>query len=194
MIIGLTGYQRAGKDTVASIIEALVPFTEIRSFAGPLKASAAALLGVTVDQLDEWKVDPMVGLHLIDAKGGLEAPNGVERPAMTIREYLQRYGTEAHRDVFGRDFWVDMSLPIDGDYESSHFVFTDLRFPNEAQRVRELGGVVWLIDRPGHGPREAHASEAPLPLSVVDRVIRNDGTTSELSDVIYRELHVLQLI
>ena len=33
---------------------------------------------------------------------------------MTFREFLQRYGTEAHRDVFGKDFWLEYTLPANG--------------------------------------------------------------------------------
>jgi hypothetical protein len=96
----------------------------------------------------------------------------------TGREYLQRYGTEAHRDVFGQQFWVKAVLPdgypSDTERDNTLLVITDVRFPNEAKRVRECGGEVWKIDRPVERIAEsAHASETPLSDDLIDRTIRN---------------------
>jgi hypothetical protein len=59
-------------------------------------------------------------------------------------------------------------------YGTSAVAFTDLRYPNEAQRILDLGGEVWEIIRPGLSS-DGHASETPLPRELVSRRIRNDG-------------------
>ena len=131
---------------------------------------------------------------------------------VTGRQLLQRYGTESHRDIFGENFWVDQLLPLqnphdDPDPETPEWwwnftgdpvrtnhgkaivmpdfnVITDLRFENEAERVKELGGVIWEIHRPGYGGSDAHASEQPLPRELVDKVFPNDKTVAALIEEI----------
>jgi hypothetical protein len=82
--------------------------------------------------------------------------------------------------VFGQAFWLDAALPLDRDYSRQLVVVTDVRFTNEAQRVRDVGGHVWRIERPGAGlagAAGAHPSEAML---LADRVVINDGTLDQL--------------
>lgn len=116
------------------------------------------------------------------------------------RVALQRYGTEMHRDVFGSDFWIDAVLPPPGDWDDpleipdadalgerypniDVLVITDVRFPNEAQRIKDLKGEIWEIVRPQLDEEESedgHASEQPLPRNLVDRTIVNDAGLPEL--------------
>jgi hypothetical protein len=120
-----------------------------------------------------------------------DAQKSFVRHELTGRLSLQRYGTEAHRDVFGTDFWVDVLLPLTiDDYErvptwTRNFmgqldqkapeicVITDTRFENEAQRVRDLGGKIWEIHRGGQKVEDGHVSEMPLPPDLIDKVIYN---------------------
>lgn len=112
---------------------------------------------------------------------------------LTGREYLQNLGNEA-RKVFGDEFWVDQVLlnPANIDWRDwsqndnideyveeqypgvKFLVITDLRYPNEAQRVLDCGGEVWEVLRPGTAS-DGHASEQPLPRDLVTRQIDNSG-------------------
>lgn len=174
MLIGLTGRAGAGKDTVYETLAELYGDecpVERRSFAALLYESAAAALGVTVDDLDRWKRDDRVRVAVgVRNAGGLAT--GVE---MTVRQFLQRYGTEAHRDVFGQDFWVD-ALSLRG-HRGRIVAVTDVRFPNEAVAVIQAGGSMIRVLGPTDGPAH-HPSEEPLPDEVVDyqihNVVRND--------------------
>ena len=47
--------------------------------------------------------------------------------------------------------------------------------------IRELGGELWEIRRPGYNDTSSHRSEAGLPGTVFDRVISNDGTLTDLA-------------
>lgn len=181
MLIGLHGRKQAGKDTtcarIAHVMAGVLDVERV-SFADRLYRSAAAALGVTVEQLQEWKTDPDVTIAVV-GYGYV----GVTRPQRSLaelsaREYLQRYGTEAHRDVFGPDFWVEQ-VPLDHDRRI--VVVTDVRFENEARAVRRAGGFVVHVV----GPRsvenagDGHASEKPLPPELVDdtlpNAVRDDG-------------------
>jgi len=104
---------------------------------------------------------------------------------MTIREYLQRYGTESHREVFGTDFWVDMALPIDTDHSDKLLVVTDVRFPNEATRVKDLGGQVWKIERETETAHGDHPSEQDLD-QWVDVFVDNTGSLYDLRQTLNR--------
>jgi deoxynucleotide monophosphate kinase-like protein len=170
MLIGLNGRKQAGKDTVferASHILADVLPVERASFADLLYRSAAASLGVTVAQLQEWKNDP----GMVVSVGSVET--GRVHAYAPIRQYLQHYGTEAHRDVFGTDFWVDN---VDLSHAGRAVFVTDVRFENEAKAVAAAGGYVVQVVGPPEveNTGDGHASEAPLPAELIDSVLLND--------------------
>jgi hypothetical protein len=156
-----------------------------------------------------------VSVSWIDHKGAMRSST------ITGREFWQLYGTEAHRadDLgrsFGPNFWVDNLLPLDsppGEYDTAavkvpawyhsfkeswagfadYAVVTDVRFPNEADRIHELGGEVWLVDaseRVGTNS-DKHVSELGLPRKMVDRVIDNNGDLSMLETRVLNALDAL---
>lgn len=187
MIIGLHGRIGAGKNEAAKRLSLMSPDVVEVSFARKLKESAAALLGCTVDDLERWKNEPY---RLVAVGVDVNDLGFVETTKQTVRSFLQRYGTESHRDVFGDGFWVDAALPMRGthspaplrsvdlDYERALYVVTDVRFPNEAQRVHELGGtVIGLLGSSTTGG--SHVSEIPLDCDRwIDNTIRDDNYTS----------------
>jgi hypothetical protein len=181
VIIGLHGKMGAGKNECARRLAFLSDQTVVEvSFAAKLKQSAAALLEITVDDLERWKNDPRVLVEL-----NSYYPSAAPQRAITIRSLLQRYGTEAHRDVFGADFWLDAALPLDGiaglydpEYAMALYVVTDVRFPNEAQRVRDLGGVVVKVVGTDTDTG-SHVSEQQLECDhTIRNVVRDDSFIS----------------
>lgn len=197
MIIGLNGQLGSGKDTVYERAVALYGESWIHriSFADKLKQSAAALLGVTPTELNWWKNSDNVRLVIEDRKSPTK-----HIVDMNFRTYLQRYGTEAHRDVFADDFWVDAALPLDfwekvnntqGVLVGETFFVTDARFPNEIERIKALGGKIWRVHGPNDVKDVAHASEQILPDELVDVEIdntRRDDNFRQLDAVIRRLL------
>jgi hypothetical protein len=121
-------------------------------------------------------------------------------PAWTMRTFLQRYGTEAHRDIFGQDFWLDQTLPKDSEgrlddyYDDPNrlIVVTDCRFPNEAQRVKDCGGVVAEVVGPAGpmDPNAEHPSERALPSHLCNWLIWNQARDDNY-EALDRELRVL---
>lgn len=179
MLIGLHGKKQAGKDTTYDRLQALYgPDTEAAqrvervSFADLLYESAARSLGVTIAQLQRWKSDPLVRVRVV------EPPPYGTAAELTIREYLQRYGTEAHRDVFGPNFWTSQ---VDLEHAGKVVVVTDVRFKNEADAVHAAGGYVVRVLGPDdvEGAGDGHASELELPRGSVDftilNAVRGDG-------------------
>lgn len=182
MIVGFAGRMGSGKNTAAArMAEMMNPHMPVQfvSFADKLKDSAAAAIGVDREFLEAFKNDPEMKI-VVTREGGHLSPYA----GISIREYLQRYGTEAHRNIFGDNFWVDQAL--DGLQGSGLVMVTDVRFPNEVVGIHDRDGIVVEIvgkDDPGVmklpqggymnllSGKELHPSE--WPLDRVDYVINN---------------------
>ena len=178
-LIGLTGKMGAGKDEVFKRLQTVFGEHLYRraSFADPLKDSVAALFDVNRDVLDAWKNEPNMRVSVLDLKG-----NGRDLGrSFSVREILQRYGTEAHREIFGEDFWVDVAMR---ELEKQRgkdamlrvgpytYVFTDVRFENEARAIENAGGRLVRV-RGVDDDTGDHASEAGVPDSFIDYEIDN---------------------
>ena len=138
MILGLSGAKGSGKDTVAAYLVKTHGF-ERKAFADPLKKSIAALFDIPFSDIDRLKNHPRAKMQVVIESEYDESEVEILSD-YTFRVGLQRYGTEAHRDVFGEDFWLDYTLPVGGYYPGRAIVVTDVRFENEANRVRQLDG------------------------------------------------------
>jgi hypothetical protein len=174
MLIGLTGLKGVGKDTVAAMLVKDYNY-ERRAFADPLKKSVAGLFDIPFHAVDKLKNDPHAIVSLTVRETG-------ETHDMTFRHFLQRYGTEAHRDVpeMGHDFWVELLLPVRGYYAERSIVVSDVRFDNEAKRVHFLDGVVVEVSRQGVVNQDPHRSEAGLEYVEADYTIFNNGSLEDL--------------
>jgi hypothetical protein len=198
-LIGVNGKKESGKDTAYGFIRQWANANELaaerRGFADLLKWSFARLFlpdcsrEEAVIWCNELKNDSRVQISW----GRIDQHETYTSVLHEIsgRQALQRHGTEGGREIFGDDFWVDSILPKEGwekNFQTSAFgslisngepaefaVITDLRFENEARRIKELGGQIWKIERQDHHDDDEHASEQPLPDELVDRVIVNNG-------------------
>jgi len=178
MIVGLSGQKRSGKDTIAAYLVKEHNF-ERKAFADPLKRSVAALFDIPFSEVDKLKLDPQVEVIIRKWKDGNIFEDYVR---MNKRTFLQRYGTEAHRDVFGQDFWLDHTLPVQGFYPGRAIVVTDVRFTNEAARIRELGGIVVRVSRNNSSaaPSDQDQHRSEVIDFDWDYLIENDGTFGDL--------------
>lgn len=172
MIVAFTGRIGAGKNEAAKRLRyfSRVPVIEV-SYAAKLKESVAALFGISLDDIERWKNDPNIRVEIVDHS----APGTRVIRSIVFRNFLQSYGTESHRNVFGKDFWLDKALPLDRTYNDAVYTITDCRFPNERQRIKDLKGVVVRINGPP-GEEGDHESEQDLPFDLLlDNTIRDDG-------------------
>jgi len=186
-IIGVTGRAGAGKDTVHKILDeqfADYPLNRL-AFADLLKDSAMASLGLKYQSANAFKQSGSIRIKIGDTKF-----------EMSGREYLQRYGAEAHREIFGKDFWIDAAFER---LQKGVTIVTDVRFDNEAAAIHEFGGMVWKIERSGNEITESqHSSEQGVSDALIDQFLINDGTINDLRTQVlwawgnYREYpHVL---
>lgn len=132
IIIGFAGRAGAGKTTAAQHLVQHHGFERVR-FAGPLKAMMRAL-GCTEEEVDGARKE-----QPCDLLGG-----------RTPRQAMQWLGTEWGRDMIAPDLWTRA-----WEYAAagkSRVVVDDVRFPNEVEAIRQLGGVVVQIVPVGEFP------------------------------------------
>src|SRR5207302_2034633 len=95
-------------------------------------------------------------------------------------------GDGARRKI-GETVWIDALDNAVKAAGADDVVVTDVRYPNEAEWVRSIGGIVVKIERPGvdrSGPEHQHLTETNVDLLKADRVIVNDGGLPDFYDEI----------
>jgi hypothetical protein len=118
-----------------------------------------------------------------------------ERPealcGKSIREAYQSLGTDWGRKMIHDGIWVEIgrrAITYELLCEDRHgVVIDDLRFNNEALCIKEMGGVVIEIVRPGL-VRIDHASENGVSPEFIDFTIVNDSTIVDLNNKIFEAL------
>ena len=188
MIIGISGYSGSGKDLVGTIIQEIsLNKWHIKKWAGKLKTIASILTGIPVENFEdqefkktllgpEWGTVKDIPLNGVPVFADIQFNS-----LITVRDFLQKLGTDAIRDNLHENTWVNATL---ADYTTeSNWIITDTRFPNEAEAIKKAGGIVIRINRPGVQPINPHPSETSLDDWEFDAVINNDG---DVSDIVHK--------
>lgn len=158
VLIGLSGYARAGKDSIADHLVNHHGYTRL-AFADRLKAVAYDSVQFVRDLVD---------------KEGWEAAKGYEG----VRRLLQDLGVAARKHLYP-NVWVD---PVMADIQpGGKYVISDCRFPNEAKAINDRGGWLGRVERPGIGPVNDHESERGLYNWTFHHTVFNDGTLDTLA-------------
>jgi hypothetical protein len=213
-LIGISGKIGSGKDTAALIIKILSVHSElsdksiahmltnpsptlhgsdwtVKKFAGKLKEVASLLTGVPAHKFEDQDFKKTN----LSSDWQTWYPY-IDRPEpMTVREFLQKLGTEAMRQGLHTNVWVNAlfadytrvgrfvrvtedKLEEWEDGEFPNWIITDCRFPNEAVAIREREGVLLRLNR--NGETGEHISETALDNFEFDYVIENTGSLEEL--------------
>ena len=193
-IVSYSGRAGAGKDTIAdavadriqSIANSIdIPFQHAKvSFATSLKRAASIIFNIPL----EWFNDREKKERIVPFWN------------MTPREMAQQLGTEACREGIRDDIWLKSleSQMVDwrhnfGISSSTFFLFSipDCRFDNEAQWVKEFGGMLFQVNRDtltrisGAG----HKSEHGINQKYVDGFVDNvDGDLGASVDCVLRAM------
>lgn len=181
VLLGLSGYAQSGKDTAAKHLVGS-GWTRV-SFADKLRAFTYAVNplvpkvidGIPAAVVSDGQTYIMVERlsELVDRVGWEAAKNDNTE----VRSLLQKVGTDAGRKVIGENVWVDAVM---ADLPEGDLVFTDCRFENEADAIRNAGGLVFRVNRPGKTRINRHVSETALDDYGFDAIIENDGTPDDL--------------
>jgi hypothetical protein len=190
-IIGISGYARAGKDTMGDILVEKHGFKKF-AFADKLRQVAYTLnpmVGFTPGFSHDEQTRKIGGVFhmpvffadVIDVKGWDGYKETEFGPEM--RRILQRMGTEVGREMISDSIWVDELSKMSG-----RIVVTDMRFPNEYDKIKSLGGKTWRVHREGVKPANPHKSEIALDKMPFTAEFLNNKTIADLEGYIDREM------
>lgn len=175
MLIGLSGYAQVGKDSVGRFLVEDHGFTRY-AFADVLRSVLYALNPVLIVERHGWGEEVGRLQEVVDEATWEIAKQ--ENPE--VRRLLQAMGTEAGRKILGEDVWVNA---VFNKIEEDNVVITDVRFPNEAQRVKAEGGYVVRVNRPGVVAVNNHPSEVALDEWGFDYTVPNVGALEDLREI-----------
>lgn len=180
-LIGICGAAGAGKSTVAKCLVDNAGAKRLRLADGLKKMLRC--IGLTEAQVDGD--EKLIGLPLLCGN--------------TPRYAMVTLGTEWGRDMMGADFWMNLcAMQITDELvknEVKLIIVDDIRFENEVQMIRKLGGQIWLVRRPDREPsttfkaklrrlvrldRPLHRSETLWRKLTVEQVLMNTGSEDEL--------------
>jgi len=144
IIVGLFGQAACGKDTVAGILTPKLwqyvdyekPLVRKVAFAYNVKKIFCDYFDVDMDFIEQWKRNP-------------EPPPGF---LMNVRQALQMIG-DGFRKVKS-SVWIDKVID-----KVANVVITDGRYLNEANTIKQKGGINVLINRPSHRNNDQNDSE-----------------------------------
>ena len=158
-LIALTGTAFSGKSTIA---KELTRYGYVRKkMSQTLKNMLLQIPGVTEEMTE----------------GSLKETPQTILGGKTPRYAMQSLGTEWGRDTIFRRIWLESwKRSIIG---VPKVVVEDLRFPNEAELIRELGGEIWRVTREEVISSD-HKSEVEMKQIRPDIVIKNEGDLDSL--------------
>ena len=182
---------------------------EQKAFAGKLKQIASILTGISEHMFEdqEFKKTDLAN-EWVYVKPGYPARN------MTVRELLQKLGTDAMRDNLHENVWVNALFadykpkgnmigiypdPASIKYvqEYPKWIITDTRFPNELEAVKQREGITIRVVRPQIETanfKSQHPSETSLDSAEFDYEIINDAGIPELIEKVRQILITEKII
>ena len=112
---------------------------EIVKYADPLKECIAIMLGCDKSAFEnrEFKETPLPQ-HWQD--------HSTPEDPLTTRKILTRFGTDFGRRTLSENIWVNAVFSKYKKAESK-WIITDVRFPNELERIKSVGGFVIKVQR-----------------------------------------------
>lgn len=173
MIVSLTGDIGVGKSTIAGVLRDDYGYV-VFSWAKKLKK-------VAYESNPYVKLDIGVFMklkELVDTVGWDVAKKNAD-----VRSFLQRLGTEGCRNTLGEETFIDATLKEVNEAvrDNRDIVFDDTRFLNEAQAVKDLGGVCFTINRHGVKSEKSHESELGEARSLSDIELIDEGNAEDFA-------------
>lgn len=168
MIIGLTGKKQSGKTTAADYF-VLIHGCREESFAAPLKQMAQILLGTDAGYFGS---DEVKKISVIPEWG------------VTGRQLLQIMGTELFRNELPKHLpqlqgvWVKrLQRILSSIGPNETVVVPDVRFPDEAEMIRKLGGKIVKIVAKSNAASSTDDHESENQVIEYDHIITNNKDT-----------------
>lgn len=199
-LIGFCGQRRSGKSTAGQVFTR-AGHTSL-AFSDPLKEFCGIITGVGEEVYEDaiksrllpdvsppgisGRVEAWVGeKHALVFDGLLERFDYLEEdifrfPRKTFGWLFQWVGTDIFRHKIHPDYWVKRTMQRAQTYllAGYHVAITDVRFHNEAEAIRAMGGQIITIVREremeADGRNSQHVSEQEWKTIPYDKCIRNE--------------------
>lgn len=165
MLIGLCGKAGSGKDTAAQFLVEKHEFMPL-AFADPLKRGLMAMFNLTPEYFSDSKLKE----------------EDIPELGVSPRILMQTLGTEWARNLLDENIWVDMVRQKIKALDSYSVVVTDVRFKNEGDLIKELGGVILRVQREGLTDVGITGHSSEYDSVTADFTIVNDGTVDDLKE------------
>lgn len=160
------------------------PFVKKYSFADTLKEIGMTLFGLSYEQVygsEAYKNQLVEHLRWENMPGLRDEPKRKKWSGpMTVREFLQYFGTEVCRKIY-EPIWVNRTVKDIQQEEPLLAVIDDCRFENEIKAIQEAGGKVIGLTR--NASKDKHDSERVIEdhSDMMDAII--DNQNMEIFDV-----------
>jgi len=169
LLIGIYGKARSGKDTAADYITQVLHLRKY-ALAEPLKQMLKCVFGDNFHDGDRERICPEAGV--------------------SYRAMMQTLGTE-WRNTVNKDLWLNLAakewqrvqelscVEQGGIFHgmTQGMIISDIRFDSEAEWIKQQGGTLIEITRPGLAAIgiQGHASEAGINPGLTDITISNSS-------------------
>lgn len=144
-LVGLTGPAGVGKTSTSNKMGIYYNFVKL-FYAKPIKDALEVFTGLdskyfTDEKLKEEEIEAL--------------------PGITPRIMMQKLGTDYARNMIFKDFFLWRMKQYLHVHRNKHVVIDDIRFDNEAQLIRNKGGIIIHLQREFESPtgQTGHASE-----------------------------------
>lgn len=175
-LIGLYGPSRAGKDSVAQVLE--------KDFGFEQRAMAAAIRKILLDLNPCIRDNGGVVWEFADLFDNCHGDwDLIKSRSLESVDYMIRLG-QSCRDNLSKTVWLDKVLPpgVNDHLENGIKVcISDVRQPNEYHAIKQRGGQIWKVTRPGTAKR---GMDGLLEGYEFDATIDNRGSLGDLRGIV----------
>lgn len=176
-LIGLGGYAFSGKDAFADV---LVKHGWYKTYMSKWLRKSLEVLNPIIGQ------DMATYLRFSDVVNELGYEEAKKIPE--VRRLLQALGTEVGRNLYDEDFWLDLCFRdvISEMHKGNDVVVTGIRYKNELEKIRSIGGKSVWVSRPGFAAVNEHSSDNSLVPQDFDYSFDNNGELNDLMSSVPR--------
>lgn len=186
-IIGISGKIGSGKTTLSKYIQSSVILSgceylyERKSFAENVRQVTSILTGINIENL----------------RSDTDKNRFIPKYQKSLGEILQNVGTgmrqTVHPDVWVNSLFSTFDKRVNSQSTPSYWIIDDVRFENEAQKIKEMGGILIRLNGDPANARQnsnrnlTHISETALDnYTGFDFIFDTNITlTKEISETIF---------
>ncbi|MBD7961511.1 hypothetical protein [Comamonas avium] len=202
IILGITGDHNCGKTTVAQLLEAHAD-ARAMAFSDGIYAEVAKAFGCCIldlaSRLSKTQPQRLLALQNCTDKDFVQcvqahAEGDLQTPRSPL-QILEWWGSE-YRRTQAPDYWLEYVRSRIA-YLRMHscrrpIVLADVYKRNEAEMIRNMGGTIWRIKRPGHEQRTTHATSTEHLQIQADLTLHNIADVGHLQHLVLTHWHELK--